>query len=244
MKRLKHALLAATVALCASVAQANVITFNLNGSINGTAPSGAANPSWLSASVTDIGTGQVQLVMSSYLPSGEYVDDWLFNVSSSVTGLTVKHSADYSWGSVVLSQTNGASSIKAGEFDLSFGSANDNQSRFASNGTSTYLLSGSGLSTASFLTLSSSDGKNTGGYYSAADVKGIGNGGSGSVGTKTYSVPAESPVVSPVAPVLPQTDPVARASDYESPVTNVPEPGSIALYAIGLLSLAFKRRQR
>lgn len=67
MKLFKHTVLATAVVLSASLAHANVMTFNLNGSINGTAPSASTNPTWLSAPLTDIGANQVELVMTSAL---------------------------------------------------------------------------------------------------------------------------------------------------------------------------------
>jgi hypothetical protein len=217
----KASLFFGAVALSAS-AGATVITMNLTTGINGSTPYATDKMPWLTATFTDMaaqnGQNVVQLVLTNNLvnastgqPTGEFVTDWLFNIDPTISGLS------YSWVSgfkanVLYEQTNGGNSIKAGIFDIDFAGGTANTDRFNGGMSSVYSFSAANLSANSFAFTSNE------GYYTAADVKGIGNGLSGSIGTKT----------------LGNTKPPAA----------VPEPGSIMLLGAGLAGVVFARRRK
>jgi hypothetical protein len=209
-------------------AHAEVITFNLDQSINGATP--ADSKPWLTATITDLASGGVELVMTNNLSSGEFVYDWLFNTSA--TGpITAKYvsgfAAYFTYGS-----TTGTTSMQAGSFNMSFACSSSNSCpsdpRFSGGTNSIYDLTGTGLTAASFLVTSGavtnpSLGKSDGGYYTAADVRGLTNtsGGSGSIGATSYTEGGTPPSGTPV-----------------------PEPMPLALLGMGLAAFAAARRKK
>lgn len=206
------------LALCAS-AHAGVITFNLTSGINGTTPLASDKAPWLTATFTDVklanGSSAVQLVMTNNLvnastgaASGEYVSDWLFNIDPRLASFTYAYVSGYR-ADVAVGAVDGGASIKGGTFDIDFVGATAGSNRFSGGMTSVYNFVGTGLTANSFAYTSDL------GYYSAADVKGIPTGLSGSIGALS----------------------VANAQTVAA-ATNVPEPASLALFGLGLAAVA------
>jgi hypothetical protein len=166
-----------------------------NGVINGATPVGASP--WLRATFTTVSTGTVNLNLENLLPSGEFVDDWGFNVNPSLTavldgttlsGMTVTQQTGkaiqaFGSGSVKgVNASNGGPNMKAGLFDLVFDWPTPASARFSGGTNATFQITGSGLTENSFDFLTTDDGHMFGGpYYSAAHVQGIPTGNSGSI---------------------------------------------------------------
>lgn len=210
-------------------AHAAVLTFNLTESINGATPAATDITPWLTATFTDTTANHVQLTLKNNLvnattntPTGEFVVDWLFN--SNVLPITASYVSGFK-ATFLLGDTNGGSNVQAGIFDMNFACSSDNCSgndpRFTGGMTSVFDLSATGLSATSFLTTSSADGKQiAGGYYTAADIRGITVGNSGSIGTKDGKI-------------TPTGDPVP-----------VPEPMPLVLLGMGLAAFSLSRMKK
>jgi hypothetical protein len=212
------------LALSAS-AQAGIVTFNLTSGINGTTPLSSDKAPWLTATFTDItlanGKSAVELVMTNNLvnavtgtPSGEYVSDWLFNVDPRIASFSYAYVSGYR-ASVSVGAVDGGASIKGGTFDIDFSGGTAGSNRFSGGMTSVYDFIGTGLTANAFAFTSDL------GYYSAADIKGIPTGLSGSIGALTVG----SPTLLPAASV------------------NVPEPASLALFGLGVAAIAGVKRR-
>jgi hypothetical protein len=203
----KLALLAALILAATQSARASTLGINLTTPVNGTAPAGT-----LAATVTDTGTGQVQLKLDAtgLTDTGEYVPTWLLNLLPSWNFSTAPLTFAYVSGIQATginsgtSIDNGGSQVKAGLFDISFSFQTSNSgtppvTRLSGGTTSVYDISATGLSAASFAATSAVDGGNPGGYYAAADVRGIPPSlTSGSIAATTAtlnSVPEPSPLV-------------------------------------------------
>lgn len=223
---LRIASLCSALAL-STCASATVLTMNLGTGINGTTPYATDKTPWLSASFTDLGVKNgvnvVQLVMTNNLvnaatslPTGEYVSDWLFNIDPAFTSFNVSYVSGYQ-ASVSLAQTVGSNAIKGGIFDIDFIGATTNADRFTGGMKSVYEFSAAGLAASSFAFTSNA------GYYSAADIRGIGNGLSGSIGART----------------------AATTTGTNMPAqTAVPEPASLALVGLGAGAMMFLANRR
>lgn len=207
-----------------AAAHAGVLTMNLDTGINGTTPYATDRTPWLSATFTDLGVsnglGVVQLVMTSNLvngatglPTGEFVGDWLFNVDPAVKDLTYTAVSGYN-AAVTIGQVIGSNAIKGGTFDIDFAGGTANANRFGGGMQSVYTFAATGLSANSFAFTSNK------GYYSAADVKGIGNGLSGSIGATS-----------------------ASTGSVKAAAANVPEPTSLMLFGLGAAALVFGARR-
>jgi hypothetical protein len=128
--------------------------------------------------------------MQNFLSSGEFVRFWGFNVSDTIlaSGFSTANvsfvSGDAAEGILVGSNvSNVQSSTQAGLFDIRF--AYDNAppaNRFVGGETSVYTFTAAGLTENDFLAFSAPDGGVPGGWYTAARLQGLPNGGSGSIG--------------------------------------------------------------
>lgn len=207
------------------------LILEFNSLLNGAAPVGGSP--WLRATFTTVAAGTVDLKLENLLPSGEFVDDWGFNVDPSLTaglggnglpGMTVTQLSGagihpFGSGSVIgVDASNGGANMKAGLFDLVFGWPTPAAERFPGGSTATFQIAGAGLTENAFYFETAADSHMFGGpYYSAAHIQGIPTGKSGSI----YGVR-----------VIPQSD--------------VPEPGAWALFAGAVVPAAvlFRRRRK
>jgi hypothetical protein len=196
--------------------EAGVVAFDLDTKINGSTPTGTAP--WLTATFTDINSTTVELTMTNNMPSTNFVSTWLFNYTGSApTAAFVSGQAGIS-GTPTIDATQdlaGGNNIKAGlfniKFDFSTSNSNSGAARFSGGETSVYdFTRASGLTASDFQLFSinkPNPNGSLGGWYSAAEVQGFGNGLSGSIGAKT---------------------------EKETPAA--PEPGSLTLLGLGLAS--------
>jgi hypothetical protein len=255
---LKIAALLGTLML-STCAGATVLTMNLGTGINGTTPYATDKAPWLSAAFTDLGARNgvnvVQLVMTNNLvnaktslPTGEYVGDWLFNIDPVFTTFGVSYVSGYQ-AAVNIAQTVGSSAIKGGVFDIDFAGATANANRFTGGMTSVYEFSAAGLTAGAFAFTTNA------GYYSAADIKGIASGKSGSIGattaTLTGTMTAATATTVTTAGTTTTTEPAATtvntAADIETSKpaqADIPEPASVALLGMGMGAMFLANRRR
>ena len=183
----------AVAALALNVNARADVVIDLGTLINGTAPPGGTP--WLIADFHDMGANTVQLTMSNKMPSSDdYVHDWLFNLDRDVSNFAFAYvsgaaatATDYG-----VNAFNGGSQIKGGLFDVQFTFPTPNHGRLTGGSNSVYTLSGTGLTAADFMAFSVNDSGNppsSGGWESAAEVRGYG--GSGSIGAPN---PAPEPM--------------------------------------------------
>lgn len=190
-------LLAALAALAWSAGDATAdFTIVMDNNYNGTAPSGS--PPWGTATFTDVGAGQVRLTMTNLLQSSsEFIpDSWFFNFDparNASTDLTFTFQSGQAAQSISTGINNSEPPGQGGDFDIAFTfETSNNANRFTSGETSVYLITGSGITAASFNTLSQNENN---AFVSVFKVQGIPpNGGSGEV-AGTVGQPPPPPVV-------------------------------------------------
>ena len=175
----KKSLTALTVALgfLAVVGTAQASQFDLyfsnSGTFAGTAPSTPSNPNevWATANFNDGGgTGTVLLTMNvlNNLSSGAYVNDWYFNVSSSLSGMT--HSSGIMASSVDFGPGNHFAD-GGGNYDFEIHFNTSSPGNLGQGLQSVYTLTGTGITASSFNLLSDSHGGN-GIHLGAVHVQG------------------------------------------------------------------------
>ncbi|HET6573726.1 MAG TPA: hypothetical protein VFG68_09010 [Fimbriiglobus sp.] len=146
--------LAAVAALAWSAGDATAdFTIEMNNSFNGAAPAGSVP--WGRASFKDVGAGQVQLTMENLLQSSsEFVPGWFFNFDPAQNASSVL-TFTFSSGQAAQAVNSGVNTAstpgQGGDFDIEFAFENaNNANRFTQGETSVYLITGSGISAASF----------------------------------------------------------------------------------------------
>lgn len=199
------------------------IDFSNSGAFSGSVPSQPANPATVYATAIfddGGGTGSVTLTMSvsNQLLAGAYVNDWYFNLDplKSITAL------NFVSGTAAENITRGIDCCKAdgvgGDYDVYFSFDTANPGQLARGATSTYLFTGAGLTAASFNFLSTpGNGADSLSLLSAIHVQGYQS------SVWIGGVPGDG---------------------GGGGSTGVPLPDTLALGALGLLTLAVARRRR
>ena len=208
--------------LAAPAANAGVLTINFsNGGafVDHAADVPANSPGiYASAVFADVAPGQVSLTMRVFtnLVAGAYVNDWYFNVNPAL-GLPA---LSYASGTQAASVDRGTDGYKAdgtgGLYDIVFHFATRNPGGLARGASSVWNITAAGLTAQSF-DFYSTRTAGGGSYAGAVHVQGYGN---------SVWLGGE----------------VQRTTNADVPVA-VPLPASAALMALGLLMLAFARRQ-
>lgn len=213
------ALLLATSSMTMSAARADVIFyFTKTGLYNGS-PAITDPNTFASATFKTLSADNVSLTMKVLpgLDAGGYVNDWAFNVNTSITGLirtflSGEEAKTTEFGNNTVKNFGGAN---GGDFDLAFHFDTSSPGQLAVNGTSIYKLHATNLTETSF-SLKNENGINNG-IFSAVKVQGYANGASSEYKSGD---PTDNPV----------------------PPTSIPEPTTVALLGLGLLGFAASRR--
>jgi type V secretory pathway adhesin AidA len=166
------ALLLAMSSMTMSAARADVIFyFTKTGFYNGNTAITDPN-TFASATFKTLTSNNVSLTMKVFpgLDEHGYVNDWAFNVDTSITTLARtfligEEAKTTEFGNNIVNNFGGSN---GGAFDLAFHFDTNNPGQLAVNGTSTYTL------TATNLTENSFSFTNTKGIYSAVKVQGYG----------------------------------------------------------------------
>jgi MYXO-CTERM domain-containing protein len=198
-RRLAFGFLAAALGLAATTTAQAGLTLGLDTGTNGAFPVKIDNSQpALSAIFDDVSLGTVNLTLdATNLVASEFVVNWLFNTTGiDATTLTITPMAPINAVADSISKSatkslNGAPQIQAGLFNIAFDfpTSNSNPDRLAGGETQKYQITGTGLTSANFLSLSA--GSN-GGWFSAARIQGIpGQVGSGSIAGNTVTVVPE-----------------------------------------------------
>jgi hypothetical protein len=168
------------------------LVLNLDSHINGATP---ADPTpWLTLDFHDVSLGLVQLTISNNIAASEYVPDVLFNSSSALTASSFTYVGGQHVSGLSFND-NGGNQIEAGVISVDFSYPNANGGGRLSGGlTSVYNIQAAGLTAQSFDVFSTPDQHSIGTYLAAAEVRGIPDGSSGSIGTMN-AVPEPSTAV-------------------------------------------------
>jgi hypothetical protein len=194
--------------VCPAATTSAEVIFSLDTPINGTFPVKAdpLKPA-LKATFKNDGANKVSLTLDANLLDDEFVVFWLFNYIGNANNLSV---AGVFPDSILSVQTtdpknlDGGSQVKAGLFNIQINFDTDPQGNRLNNTDSlTIPLIGAGITENDFSGLSidkTTNPTSAGGWYSAADIRGIPDGDdgtlSGSIGAKpAAAVPEPSTVV-------------------------------------------------
>lgn len=190
MNKLKWPALFSIVALTLAAslpgARAAPVTFELDVGVNGITPIGTSP--WMTATFTDVAAG-VQLVMTNNMPSYEFIDSVVLNSKIDPTTLTFTHQttappAVNGYDTSSSQDLTGGANVKAGLFNvlLDYAPPPGGATNVWSGGlSSTWLITGTGVTAANFLLQSLGNESMLGGYYMAAHIQGITGGYSGSI---------------------------------------------------------------
>jgi len=184
-KNLVACLLAAAALVFAAPAQAGTITFNLDYVFSGAWPD-STSP-YGTVTFTDV-TGGVRMTLTSSLEdTSEFFSEWDFNTSTPLTGITETGRTGTFAYTIDGYSSNAYQADGDGLYDFGIQFASASANRFNGTDSVVFLLTGSGLTFASFNVLSAPAG-GAGPFNTAAHVQGIqtcsgwvsdGNGASG-----------------------------------------------------------------
>jgi hypothetical protein len=171
------------LAAAALPAGADSVTFNFQSVFSGAAPAGAGP--WLTATFVDVTPGTVRLqVSASGLTGNEGIESLYFNVAPSMNAAALTFTRDAASTGPTAAQITigqGVDLYRAdgdGYYDILFDlppPPGQEPARFSAGESLIYMISGSGLSAASFLFLSTpGPGGGPGPQYAAAHIQQIG----------------------------------------------------------------------
>ncbi|MHB9878771.1 PEP-CTERM sorting domain-containing protein [Pacificimonas sp. ICDLI1SI03] len=205
-------------------ANATVVSYTLDQTVEGDAPSGA--PTLL---FDDGDTpGSVQLTVDAMgLSGGEFITGLFFNFAAAGTNLTFTYvSGSAPMPATIYQSADGRNSPgNQGLFDIEFEFSTSNKNsgalRFNADEILVLNITGANLVATDFLLDSAPEGPNAGSNYALARIQGISGGLSASVAPE---------------------DP----TDIPPPLEQVPEPAALGLFGLGLLGLGLgaSRRRR
>jgi hypothetical protein len=164
------------LSMCVSILllcpQAQALTFDLNYEFGGgTEPSGVKP--WLTATIETI-PGGAQITMNAVsLIGGEFVGNWLFNFDPKITDpfILIEYQPNSIGPAAAVYGPNASNQITFG-FDIDFTfPTSDNTDKFNTGDSVIYKITGSGITADSFYFT------NQDGYYTAANIQGIGPNG-------------------------------------------------------------------
>lgn len=217
-------LLASAAIICAcgaTSASAEVISFDLNTTVEGVDPSG-----FPTATFTDAGADTVTLRLDlANLSGGEFSSGFFFNFAGDATDLSFTRTGGTGPASGRIDIDLGSNAFDTpgnqGLFDIAFGFDTGNgrgADRFAADEFLTFSVMGDGLMASMFNVASAP--QQGGSNFALARIQGIANDGSASVAD-------------------------GNGGGGEGPnEVPVPEPGALGLLGLGIVALGFARRRK
>lgn len=204
-------------AFASSPGRAAVISFDLDNTVEGSAPTG-----FPTATFTDTGAGMVNLMISAAgLSGGEFLSSIFFNYSGNASALSFTRTGGdgpTEGFDIGLGSNSFDTPGNQGLFDIAidFGNRNQDSIRFDAGETLTFSITGSGLM-ASMFNVASAPQQGTS-NFALARIQGIATGeGSASVADGDGSGGGGLPV---------------------------PEPGALGLLGLGVVALGLSRRRK
>lgn len=201
-RKMAYGFLAAGLLLSAK-AKASDFIYQFNATFSGTSPTGSAP--WLTAEFQDVGSGKVDLTLSSSgLQGTEFISDFYLNLNPSMDPTSLAfNQLSKTGGFTDPSISKGINTFKAdgdGYYDVNLGFDTSNGSTFTVGDSVTYQISGIAGLNANDFDYTSEMGGGAGVWLAAAHIQSIGGGGASGWIAPTVLAPVPEPA--PVALLL------------------------------------------